>query len=564
MERYDLVLRGGSAVFAEEGKIRRCDIGIKDGKIAAIGDFDSDCAKREIDCSGNYVAPSFMDAHVHIESSLLSPGEFAKTVLPHGTTCVIADPHELVNVGGAAALDAFLDMASAACIDIFTAVPSSVPATPFDTNGAGEFSASDMQKYAHRSDVCGLGEVMCYDEVLKGDRAVFDKIKLFEHKTVDGHTAGLDADNLRKYASAGIGNDHECVSFDDAELRLGCGLNVYIREGSAAHNTKDIVEGILSKRERKLEKYVEYIAHVAFCSDDKHLSTIEKKGHISENVRIALRCGLPLADAVRIASYNPARFYNMPERGDIAVGMIADLVVLSDSLATDILYVIKDGETAAEKGTIRDFSRLNNTKDVTKHRFLQNSVNYKHFSESDFDVKFKIGDAAISLVARQLITEKVILDGKQAEKANILVTVERYGKNGNKALCPLLGYGICGGALATSFSHDSHNAVAAGDNARDIALALNRLREIGGGYVLVAGGRVSAELSLDAGGLVSSESAQYVQSRLNVLETAVKALGVNPDIDAFATLSFVALPVIPQVRLLDTGLFDVTERRFIK
>lgn len=559
---YDYILKGGRIADVKVGKLVDADIGILGSKIAAVGCLDDASAKEILNVSGKIVSPGFIDAHVHIESSMVAPAEFAKAVLAHGTTAVIADPHEIVNVGGAEGMDAFLKMANDAAIDIFTAVPSSVPATPFDTNGAGEFTADDMKKYVGMPNIAGLGEVMCYPEVFSRDKKILDKIALFRDKTVDGHAVGIPPEKIPEYAAAGISNDHECTSFAEAKLRLDNGMNVYVREGSAAHDLKAILSGVIEFNKNAELNGGEKIdlGRFAFCTDDKHLSTIKKYGHIDENVRMAAELGFSICDAIRIASENPAEFYKLYNRGSIEVGRLADIAVLSDEKASRVDYVFKNGKLVAKDAELT----FNFAKTTDKIPFMLNSVKYKDFLPADFNAPIKKINYAIGLENGQLITRLLKLSPEEFKEANLVATIERYGKNGNFSICGLCGYGIKNAAIATSVSHDSHNVVVAGDNTYDMACAVNRLKAIGGGYVIASHGKILGELELEIAGLMSSTDAETVQNKIAELNNIALSLGVNPEIDPFITLSFVALPVIPFVRLLDTGLFDVLKMKFIE
>lgn len=560
---FDLILKNGSVIDVENKCYILADVGVSGKKITAVGNLDGKSAGKIIDCKNKFIAPSYIDAHVHIESSMATPAEFAKSVIKHGTTAVIADPHEIVNVGGAAALDEFLAMCEAACIDIFTVVPSSVPATPYDTNGAGEFLAGEMERFASRSDIAGLGEVMCYNDVLRRDKKITDKIALFKKlgKTIDGHSAGLSRKDIEAYAAAGINNDHECVTFEDALAVYNAGMNVYIREGSAARSVEILVKGIIeyNKTARQEGKKPLDMSRFAFCTDDKHLSTIDREGHIDFSVRKAVSYGLSLIDAVSFASYNPSRYYKLYDRGSIGVDKLADIVVLSDK-TYNVEYVVKNGNVVNNE-YISALKPLN-LKD--KPSVLRNSVKYKTFDDTELGIEIQPLNNAVRVQKNQLITEKAVLSATEAEKADMMAVIERYGKNGNVAKCFLTGYGVKGGAVATSVSHDSHNVTVAGDNPRDMAVAVNRLREIGGGYVIAANGKVAGELGLDVGGLMSSADADTIKNKINALEKLAHSMGVEEGMDPFHPLSFVSLPVIPFIRLMDTGLFDVLSNTFIK
>lgn len=555
-----MILKGGTVADVRKKRFYKADVALKNGRIEKIGKISGEAAEV-IDITGKILAPGFIDAHVHIESGMVAPAEFGKAVLLQGTTAVIADPHEIVNVGGADALEAFLAMAEAAPIDIFTVVPSSVPATPFDTNGAGEFSAADMKRFIDNDKIVGLGEVMCWPDILARRPEILAKIELFRNKSIDGHTAGIPSDKIEEYAAAGIQNDHECSCFAEAKQRYDCGLNIYIREGSAARNLKDIVCNIVKQNAAALKTGEEEfdIDRLAFCTDDKHLSDIKKEGHIGFNVKLAVECGMRPVDALALATVNPARYYKLENRGVVEEGAVADLTVLSDERLSNVELVIKDGKIVAEnhQPVSNELNRLK------KPAFMQHSVQYRTFTPADFVMKISDENPAIGFIKQQILTKRLTLNREQAAAANILTVIERHGKNGNFSKCFLSGYGIQNGAVAVSVSHDSHNVVAAGDNPEDLAAAVNRLKEIGGGCVICSGSRILSELALDIAGLMSSASAEETEKGIAEIEKTARKLGVEDGIDPIVTLSFAALPVIPEIRLLDTGLFDVTRTEFI-
>ena len=541
-------LKGGKVADGATRKVFDADVLIEDGAIVAVGKTGT-VADEVYDCTGCIVTAGYADAHVHIESGMILPPAFGEAVLPHGTTLIIADPHEVVNVAGAKGLEEFLELAAASPADIRTVLPSSVPATPLDTNGAGKFLAEDMKPFLSRPDVVGLGEVMCYYDVAAGNPDIMDKIALFAGRTVDGHTAGMPDDLVEAYAAAGVRNNHECTTEEEMLRLYDAGMNIYIREGSAARNARALLKGV---RRLGLD-----ISRFAFCTDDKHLSTIAAEGHIDYIVRIALEEGFDFGEAAAMASYNPARFYGLKGKGRVAAGYDADIVV-TDEKALSPRLVFKGGKLAAKDGK----AVFNCAKLQDKHFVFENTVKMRQLSAKDFTVPEGLSGVAVGLVDGQLLTTKEsVADG---ERPNLLATVERHGKNGNIAVCYLKNYGLQRGAVATSVSHDSHNVVCAGANPEDMAVACNRLRETGGGYVVADGGRVTDELPLAAYGLMSTAGAEETAANIARLEKCAHALGVNPAIDPFITLSFTALPVIPRLRLLDTGLYDTETRSFIR
>lgn len=544
-----ILLQGGSVVDGENMTVRRADVLAKDGKIAAVGEGLSSDGAEVLDCTGFIVTAGYTDAHVHVESGMVLPEAFGDAVLPFGTTAIIADPHEVVNVAGGEGLKVFLKECDRARIDIFVCLPSGVPATPLDTNGAGKFTAADMTPFLSHPRVVGLGEVMCFRDAAEGEPEMTAKIALFKGKTVDGHTSGMPESMLDAYVAAGVCNDHECASKESMFARYDRGMNIYIREGSAARNASDLLDGV---KERGLD-----IGRFAFCTDDKHLATIAREGHISYIAALAREKGFGWGEIARMASYDPALYYGLSDRGNIREGMRADIVATSDD-ARHVRYVMKDGELVAKDHRLI----LKNIKSEDKHAVFENTVHLRNFSAEDFSVPERLKNVAIGLVDGQLLTELVHADEGE-DGLDILATAERHGRNGNLSVCRLKGYGVKGGAMATSISHDSHNAVCAGDNGADMALAFRRLKEIGGGYVIAAGGKIAAELPMPAFGLMATGGAEEVSRRIEEMERVAHAMGVNPGVDAFTTLSFVALPVIPRMRLLDTGLYDTEAGAFL-
>lgn len=544
------LLKGGIVADGERREAFRADVLTENGIIAESGDIDDRGDAVVLDCSGMVITAGFVDAHMHVESSMVLPSAFGAAVLPWGTTSVIADPHEIVNVAGAAGLDDFLNMTEKAPINVFASVPSCVPATPLDTNGAGRFTAEDMRPFAGRRGVVGLGEVMDWGSVVRRDGDMMAKIMLFAGKTADGHTAGMPDDLLPDYAAACIRNDHECTDGEGLIKRYLAGLNVYIREGSAAHNADVLL--------RAVKEYGADTSRFALCTDDKHLADIAREGHISHIAAMARQLGFGIGDTARMASYNACRYYGLERRGNIRPGYIADIVVTDENFSA-IRYVLKDGELVAENAKpLFDVDKY-----IDKGRVFANTVKMRKFTAEDFVVPERLRGTALGLVDGQILTERRAAERCDRTRLNMLATAERHGKNGNLSVCLLDGYGIRNGAVASTVSHDSHNAVCAGDNGADMAVALNRAAETGGGYVAVSGGRVVAEIPLPAYGLMSVESAAETARLTAAFEEKVYAMGVNRGIDAMMTLSFAALPVIPRLRLLDTGLYDVEEGRFL-
>ena len=542
----ELVLKNARVVNVFTRELTVCDVAIEGGYIAGLGRYDG---LRETDCTGKIVCPGFIDSHMHMESVMASPFELARAIVPTGTTTVIADPHEIVNVCGAAAMDYLLDATENLPLNVYLMLPSSVPATPFETNGA-DFTPADMEPYLRHPRVLGLGEVMNYPAAAAGDASVLEKIGLAHRfgKLSDGHAPGLSGAALQAYASLGIATEHECTTFAEAAEKLRAGMAVLVREGSAAKNVSTIMRGWLDS---KLPS-----DRLLLCTDDKHIDDVSENGNVRHNVHIAVQMGVDPVTAVCMATYNAARVYGLRELGAVAPGYRADLVVLDSLKDVSVCAVYKDGVEVS-----RAFEGLQS---APIPEALTNSVHCRELTQADFALPVRGKMHCIELIPYQIATRHLVEDVPQKDGFfapdsvyTKLCVVERHGKNGNVAVCPLKGYGITGGAIATSVAHDSHNIIAAGDNDRDIVLAVNRLREIGGGYVLCAGGEVRGEVPLRIAGLMSDAPWETVRDATAAILRKASGMGIPYHVDPFITLSFLALPVIPQLRLTDRGLFDV-------
>lgn len=545
-EPADLVLKNAGVVNVFTKEITVCDVAVADGYIAGLGEYSG---RTEADCTGKIVCPGFIDAHMHMESVMSSPFELARAIVPRGTTTVIADPHEIVNVCGAKAVDYLLDATEHLPLNVYLMLPSSVPATPFETNGA-DFTPADMAPYLGHPRVLGLGEVMNYPAAVAGDAGVLEKVALAQArgKLADGHAPGISGKELQAYAALGIATEHECTTFAEAAEKLRAGFAVLVREGSAAKNLSTLVRGWLDS---KLPS-----DRLLFCTDDKHIDDVSENGNVRHNVHLAIQLGVDPVTAVCMATYNAARVYGLRELGAVAPGYRADLVVLDDLKEVTVDAVYKDGVEVRRA--------LDGLSAAPVPPELLDSVHCRRFTEADFALRVRGETDCIELVPYQIATRHLReqvpqKDGFFAPDSvyTKLCVVERHGKNGNVAVCPLKGYGITGGAIATSVAHDSHNIIAAGDNDRDIALAVNRLREIGGGYVLCAGGEVRGEVPLRIAGLMSTEPWETVRDATAAILKQASGMGIPYHVDPFITLSFLALPVIPELRLTDRGLFDV-------
>ena len=551
-KKAKLVFKNAQVVNVFTKQVEQADVAVEAGVIAGVGQYSGE---EEVDCTGLYLCPGFVDAHIHVESTMAVPYEFARAVATSGTTTVVADPHEIVNVCGAPAVEWLLKASEALPVDIYWMMPSSVPATPFETNGA-PFTAQEMAPFAQMGPrVAGLGEVMCYPDVVAGTGEIYGKLALFAHKHIDGHAPGLSGKALAAYAAAGIETEHECTSFAEAKEKLAAGLAILVREGSAAKNLTAIVEGLL-KEGLPTDRFL-------FCTDDKHLDDIAREGHIRWNVHQAVQLGMPVVDAICMASYNAARVYGGKGVGAIAPGYRADIVLLDDWKQVHVHAVYKDGVPVEQK--------IAAARRVPAPAALTHTMHFAPVTPQQLALPVQGKAHVIEMVPYQIVTRHAV-EPVPSENGlfrpnktySKLCVIERHGRGGNIAVCPLKGYGITGGAIATSVAHDSHNIIAAGDNDGDIALAVNHLQKTGGGYALAAGGRILGALALPVGGLMSEAPWEQTRDETNAILKQAAKMGIPYHVDPFISLSFMALPVIPSLRLTDRGLFDVDTFAFVK
>lgn len=545
-ERAELVLKNGSYVNVFTGEVEKGDIAIADGKIVGIGTYSGE---KEIDIGGRIAAPGLIDAHVHIESSQLSPEEFARLILPHGTTEIIADPHEIANVCGMAGVRYIAEAAKNTPLEVKVMLPSCVPATAFETSGA-HLSAAATEKQIREPYLWGLGEFMNAPGVLGRDGEALGKIEAAHAcgKIVDGHAPALTGMPLNAYIAAGIRTDHECDTPEEAAEKVAKGMYVHLREGSATRNVAAVCRAVNDKNFRRF----------LFCTDDRHAADL-RAGHINNALRVAVAAGLDPVRAVTIATLNAAECYRLVGKGAIAPSFDADIAVFDDLKDFRCALTLKGGRVVAEDGRAL-FGGERYLPDAVK-----NTVHLGEISPARFVLRLK-GERALAmrLTAGSVVTEKrvcrvesrggdVALEGTDLLK---LAVIERHRGTGNVGLGLLEGYGLCGGALALTVAHDSHNLIVLGDRNEDMAAAANELVRIGGGLALSQGGKVQS-LPLDIAGLMSSLPAEEYIARSEKLYEQAYAMGVKRGFDAFMSLSFLALLVIPSLRLSDRGLFDV-------
>lgn len=547
-----LVIKNANVVNVFTDEIVRADVAVYEDVIIGVGSYSGE---NEIDAGGAYLAPGFIDAHVHIESSMVIPSSFMKVIMPHGTTTVIADPHEIANVAGAAGIRAMYKLTDELPLRVLFMLPSCVPATPFEHSGA-KLVAEDMEQFMHKSRILGLGEVMDANSVINCSQEMLDKLRLFDKRPIDGHAPMLEGMGLNAYRVAGAFSDHECSTYDEVKAKLATGMNILLRIGSAANN----MDGVLRRiAEEKLPT-----RNMMFCTDDKHIEDIRREGHINANARMAVAAGIDPIDAIKMASYNAARAYGIRGVGAIAPGYKADMVLLED---------LKDFKV---KQVISRFGRPYTGKEQIPSPILPpqvfNSVRLPEISKYDLALRCHVSAPVIKMIPHQLVTELVYRDVERDENGCFipsegmakLAVIERHHATGSMAVGILEGLGIKHGAVASTVAHDSHNLVVAGDNDEDMLMAIESLRDCGGGYSVVSRGVVLARLPLPIAGLMTAAPVNDVLEIQQALLDALYSLGAKRDSDPLIALSFMALPVIPAVKLTDEGLFDAVNFKFIK
>ena len=547
-----LVIKNANVVNVFTDEIVRADVAVYEDVIIGVGSYSGE---NEIDAGGAYLAPGFIDAHVHIESSMVIPSSFMKVIMPHGTTTVIADPHEIANVAGAAGIRAMYKLTDELPLRVLFMLPSCVPATPFEHSGA-KLVAEDMEQFIHKSRILGLGEVMDANSVINCSQEMLDKLRLFDKRPIDGHAPMLEGMGLNAYRVAGAFSDHECSTYEEVKQKLATGMNILLRIGSAANN----MDGVL----RRIAKEKLPTRNMMFCTDDKHIEDIRREGHINANARMAVAAGIDPIDAIKMASYNAARAYGIRGVGAIAPGYKADMVLLED---------LKDFKV---KQVISRFGRPYTGEEQIPSPILPpqvfNSVRLSEISKYDLALRCHVSAPVIKMIPHQLVTELVYRDVERDENGCFipsegmvkLAVIERHHATGSMAVGILEGLGIKHGAVASTVAHDSHNLVVAGDNDEDMLMAIESLRDCGGGYSVVSRGVVLARLPLPIAGLMTAAPVNDVLEIQQALLDALYSLGAKRDSDPLIALSFMALPVIPAVKLTDEGLFDAVNFKFIK
>lgn len=540
-EKADLVLKNAKYLNVFSNEFLSGDIAVANGLIAGVGKYDG---KTEIDVSGKLVLPGFIDAHIHLESSMVTPAEFAKAVVAHGTTTVITDPHEITNVMGIDGVEYMIQASQNLPIDVHFMMPSCVPATEIDESGA-ELDCKDIDLYLDNKKVLGLAEMMNYVGVINGDKNVLSKIVTSQahHKKIDGHAPELSGNDLNAYIAAGVYSDHECSTFENALEKLRKGQFIMIREGTAAHNLKALMP-LLTQQ---------YYSRCMFATDDKHPSDLLYGGHIDYIVKQALKNGADPIVALKTATHHAARYFLLNNKGAIASGYLADIVVVDNLEDFNVETVFKCGKLVFD-GEVKDFSAPTVDEKLAEKCF--DTFHLDSVTPSSFKVDGKLG--LIGLVGGELLTRNLGTADKVDVENDILkiACIERHKGTNHIGVGYVKGYSLKSGAVATSVAHDSHNIITVGCNDDDIAVAVNAIKDSKGGIAVVENGKIKALLELPIAGLMSDEPLTTVNEKLENAKSSAYELGADKSIDPFMTLSFLSLPVIPSLRITTKGVFD--------
>lgn len=549
--KADLVITNGRIINVFSGEIMEGDIAIKNGYIAGIGDFPD--SEKVIDAAGAFIAPGFIDAHVHVESAMVTPAEFARVLLPNGVTTIVTDPHEIANVAGEKGIEFMLEDAKGAPLDMFVMLPSSVPATEGEHNGETLHAEKLHPLYRHEK-VIGLAEVMDFPSVAKGSSDILTKIidAKKEGGRIDGHGAGLTSADLNNYLAVGIRTDHESTTAKEATDRLRAGMFVMLREGTVG---RDLLQTIPAVSEKNSHRF-------CFCTDDKLINDLITEGSINYNIRLAIDNGIEPITAIQMATINAANCHNLPYLGAIAAGYQADIVFLKDLETVEISKVLKNGEVVVENG-VRNEAAFHKQAEVP---FVSPPINH-HLRLQDLalpltkETCYVIGMQPNSLFTEKRIEQVTIQNGKFVPnvKNDLLkmAVVERHHDTGCVGVGIVKGFGLTEGAIATTVAHDSHNIVAVGVSDEAMKAAIDHITQTGGGIAVVDGaGKVLHDLALPIAGLLSDKPYEEVETDLAGLLKAFNQISSAKGFDPFLTLSFLTLPVIPELKLTDQGLFD--------
>jgi len=550
-EPADTLLKNCKVVNVFTGEIIQTDIAIVHSRIAGLGHYE---AREVVDLEGRYVAPGLIDSHVHIESAMVTPPEFARAVVPRGTTTVVTDPHEIANVLGLDGIRFMLDMAKYNPLSVYVNAPSCVPSTHMETTGAS-LEWYNLEALQREEYVIGLAEVMNFPGVVAGDEGMLNKIRSFKKRVKDGHCPGLTGKALNAYINAGIGSDHECTTVEEAREKLRMGMYIFIREATNAHNLKTLLPLVTSENSRR----------ICFCTDDRQPADLLEVGHIDYMVRTAIAEGVPPITAIRMATLNPSEYFHLHDRGAISPGRRADLMVFSDLQAPTAEMVYRGGKLVAQDGQVFPWERLE------QKTVLRSSMNID-WSQTNFDMAAE-GDRirVIGAIPDQLITEHLIEDTPRQNGRVVadpdrdllkIAVIERHLATGRMGKGLVHGFGLKRGAIAGTVAHDHHNLVVVGVDDESMLTAAQAVAEIRGGMVAVDGKQILASLPLPIAGLMSDQPIEHVRDQMEEMLAAAKTLGSSLH-DPFMAMSFQALPVIPSLKLTDHGLVDVEKFQLV-
>lgn len=553
-EPADLVLKNANVIDVYQAEMISGDLAIVDGKIAGInGEYQG---KETIDLKGKIVAPGFIDPHIHVESSYVTPEEFSRLLVPHGTTTVLADPHEIVNVLGLSGLDYMIEAAKETTLDIRYMMPSCVPATNMENAGA-VIEAADMISSFEKKQVDGLAEFMNFPGVIHAQDEVLDKLLAAKERglRIDGHSPMVFNEELNAYAAAGIANDHECSTVEELKDRIARGMYVFLREGSVTQNLRTLLNGVTDNNYQRC----------VLSADDLQAKTILEKGHLDNSIRICIEEGVSPLRAIQMATINAAQCCQLTDRGAIAPGLRADLVIFSDLAQPEIEATYIKGKLVAEKGTY-----LPTVKRISTEK-VQSSVHIDKFQKEQLKLNLTSDKArAIEVIPQEALTNEAIVSVKRDDQGQFvfdpkqdvtkIAVIERHHNTGNAFVGLLKGYGVKKGAIGLSIAHDSHNLIVTGTNDEDMAAAVQALKEQEGGVVLIESGKIIGNMALPIAGLMSDLTGEEVaQQEAEINRLAHEVLGVSNNVDPIMTLGFMSLAVIPNLKITDIGLVDVTK-----
>lgn len=553
--KADLIIKNAKVIDIFQNRIIDGNIAIKDGLFIGVGDYED--GDKIIDAKGNYVSPTMTDGHVHIESSMVSPAEFLKCLVARGVSTIIADPHEITNVCGLDGIKYIIDEVKDLPVNVYIMLPSCVPATPFETSGA-ILKAKDYDEIIKDKHILGLGELMDFVGTVNRDKDIMDKIKLAKdnNMVIDGHAPMLSGKALDDYVLAGVNTDHECSTVEEMQEKIQRGMYIQLREGTAAKNLEELLKGVTPYN----------ISRCFFCTDDRHPEDLLKDGSVDNNVRKAIKLGMEPLNALKMATINPVECYKLEKLGAIAPGYKADFFIFEDLEDIQAKEVFLSGEKIAENGkTIVDFPQKLSSKVLSKMKV--NEVSSK-------DLNLKLNKNKVNVIQMQkdsLLTKKVVREVEiednhfkySDDDIKKIAVIERHTGKSTIAIGLIEGYDIKNGAIGTTIAHDSHNMIVIGDNDDDIVCVINKIREMGGGMAISSNSEIIDCLKLDIAGIMSSDSIEDVEKNMKRLLKNARKLGIKEGIDPFMTMGFMALPVIPEIKITDKGLFDVNNFKHI-